>query len=143
MPLSDKLALALAWPLLGLASVLLRMLAFRRVAPLLGTQIGAVGCVPLADDRQESRARMVRRAVRRAARISPWRNDCLPQALAGAVFCRALGLPVTTHLGVRLNGSKPLEAHAWTCCGRVPVTGGEGFSQWMPVSCFAAVPLRA
>ncbi|MFM5949977.1 MAG: lasso peptide biosynthesis B2 protein [Novosphingobium sp.] len=138
MPLADKLALAMAWPLLGIAALLVRLIAFKRFALLLGQPIGPVGCVPLANEDQETRARIVRRAVRRAARISPWRNDCLPQALVGAVLCRLSSVPVTTHLGVRLGGAKPMEAHAWTCSGRVAVTGGEGFSEWTPVQCFAA-----
>jgi Transglutaminase-like superfamily len=138
MPLADKLALTAAWPMLALAALLIRMFAFKRLTPLLGAQLGAVGCVPLADEPQEHRARIVRRAVRRAARISPWRNDCLPQALTAALLCRLLAVPVTTHLGVRLDGAAPLEAHAWTCVGRVAVTGGEGFSGWAPVSCFLA-----
>jgi Transglutaminase-like superfamily len=142
MPLADKLALALAWPLLWIAALLVRLVAFKRFAPLLGQPIGPVGCVPLADEVQEDRARIVRRAVRRAARISPLRNDCLPQALVGAVLCRLTGVPVTTHLGVRLGGTKPMEAHAWTCSGRVAVTGGEGFSEWTPVQCFAATARR-
>jgi Transglutaminase-like superfamily len=136
----EKLAMLAVWPLLGLSALLIKLLAFKRLAPLLGQQIGPVGCVPVASADQERFARMVKRAVRRAALVSPWRSDCLPQALTGAVLCRVLGLPVTTHLGVRLDGSAPMEAHAWTCCGRVAVTGGYGFSEWVPVSCFAAVP---
>lgn len=139
MPLSDKALLAAAWPVLGLAALLVRVLAFRRLAPLLGRQIGAVGCIPVVSAGQEARARMVRRAVRRAARISSWRNDCLPQAFAAALLCRMLGVPLATHLGVRLGGAKPMEAHAWTCAGPVAVTGGEGFGEWVPVSCFLSV----
>ncbi|MBN8499983.1 MAG: lasso peptide biosynthesis B2 protein [Sphingomonadales bacterium] len=139
MPLADKATLAIAWLLLALAALVIRWIPFRRLTPLLGRQIGAVGCIPLVTARQEDRARLVKRAVRRAATLSPWRNDCLPQALVGAALCRAVNVPVTTHLGVRLNGTAPLEAHAWTCSGKVAVTGGQAFVDWMPVSCFAAL----
>jgi Transglutaminase-like superfamily len=142
MPLADKLALVLVWPVLGFAALLLKLFAFKRLAPLFGQQIGAVGCVPLADPRQTDRARLVRRAVRRAAQVSPWRNDCLPQALTAAMLCRLLSIPVTTHLGLRIDGSSPLEAHAWTCSGQVAVTGGTGFDQWVPVSCFILLSKR-
>lgn len=140
MSLADRLLLAAAWVMILAAAAVLKLVAFKRLAPLLGRQVGAVGCVPLADPRQEARARAVRRAVRRAARISPLRNDCLPQALVGAVLCRLCKVPVTTHLGVRLNGEKPFEAHAWTCSGQVEVTGGSCFTAWTPVSCFVAIP---
>lgn len=143
MSIADKLCLATAWPLLGLSALTVRLIAFKRFAPLLGEKLGPVGCVPLAGEAQEARARTIRRAVRRAARISPWRNDCLPQAVTAAVLCRFAQVPVTTHLGVRLGGVKPMEAHAWTCAGRVAVSGGEGFSEWTPVQCFAALVRRS
>lgn len=139
MPAADKGLLFLAWPLFGICALVLKLVAFRRLAPILGEAIGPVGCVPLVSAEQENRARAVRRAVRRAARIAPWRNDCLPQALAGAVLCRLLSVPVSTHLGVRLGGARPFEAHAWTCSGQVAVTGGEGFREWTPVQCFLAL----
>lgn len=134
----DRALTLAAWPLLGICTVLLKTVEFRRLSLLLGGPVGAVGCTPLLTPREEVRARAIRRAMRRAARISPWRSDCLPQALGAAMLCRALSVPVATHLGVRLDGAKPLEAHAWTCSGRVQVTGGDGFSHWTPVQCFLA-----
>ena len=138
VPLADKAGLILAWLLLGLAAAGLRLLPFRRLAPLLGKQLGAVACVPLATLPQEARARFVKRAIRRAARIMPLRSDCLPQALAGAVFCRLAGAPTTAHLGIKLGDERPMAAHAWLCSGRVAVTGGVSFDEFTALSCFAA-----
>ncbi len=139
MPIREKALLAVAWGLIGLAAGLLHLLPFRRLAPLLGVPIGAVACLPLASKRQLYRAHAVRRAILRAARVAPFRADCLPQALVAAALCRALGVPAATHLGVRLDqGAEPIAAHAWVACGPVAVTGGHGFQSYTPVACFVS-----
>lgn len=137
MPVKDKALLLVAWCLLGLAAALLRVLPFRRLAPLLGIPIGAVAWVPIADKAQIARARMVRRAILRAARIAPFRSDCLPQALAAALLCRMLKVPASIHLGVRLSGERnQMAAHAWVCSGPEAVTGGRSFGTYTSVACF-------
>jgi hypothetical protein len=135
-PIGDKLCFALALPAIVLAAAALRLLAVRRLVWLLGPPLGAVGYIPLADAAQQRRARLIKRSIRRAATVSPWRADCLPQALTGALLCRWLAVPVASHLGVRLEGEPGIEAHAWLCSGRVAVTGGDGFGRFTSVSCF-------
>lgn len=137
MPLADKAALLAAWLLLGWAAIVLRLFAFRRVAPLIGMQAGPVAFVPLLDVRQDARARLVKRAIRRAARIAPLRSDCLPQLLAGAVLCRLMGVPTSGFLGVKLGEEPRMAAHAWLCAGRVQVTGGPSFGEYTVTCSFA------
>ena len=136
MPPSDKALLLMAFAALVIAAPLLRLVPFSRLAPLFGRPIGPVAWMPLLDARQSRRAQAIRRAVRRAARLSPFRRDCLPQALAGAALCRFFAVPAAVHLGVRKSGST-LEAHAWVCSGGVAVAGGQSFAAFTVVSCFA------
>ena len=139
LPIRDKALLVTAWGLITLAAGMLRLVPFRRLAPLLGVPIGPVACLPLVDKRQQYRAHAIRRAVLRAARIAPFRSDCLPQALVAAVLCRALHVPAAVHLGVKLDqGPVPMAAHAWVACGPVAVTGGYGFRTYAPVACFVS-----
>ncbi len=136
-PAKDKAALLMAWCLIGLSAAALRLVPFRYLAPLLGTQMGAVAFVPIATGKQVARARTVRCAIVRAVRIAPFRSDCLPQAFAAASMCRLLGVPASVHLGIRLDGAdKDMAAHAWTCAGPVALTGGRCFGVYTPVSCF-------
>jgi hypothetical protein len=127
-----------AWVLIALASLLLRLVHFRHLAGLLGRPLGAVACVPLIDGREEARAVLVHRAVSRAVQISPWRADCLPQALAAAVLCRFLRVPAAVHFGVALPKGERMSAHAWAVSGPIAVTGGASFREFTAVACFAS-----
>jgi len=141
MPAAEKAALLAAWVLIGLSALVLRLVAFRRLAPLLGKTIGPNVFVPLIDARQTERALLIKRAVRRAACIAPFRSDCLPQALTGAVFCRILRVPATTCLGIRLGSETKIAAHAWVCAGAIRVTGGLSFDEYAVVTCFSTARL--
>jgi hypothetical protein len=69
----------------------------------------------------------VARAIARAARHVPFRAVCLQQAFAALVMLRRRGLAATVNLGLaRAPGGGYLQAHAWTSCGHVPVTGDSG-----------------
>jgi len=122
------------------AAIRLRLAPTGSLLRAMGQSVGAVACAPLVDARGEARARLVRRSIRRAARVSPLRSDCLPQALAAATLCRWLMVPVALHLGVRRETKgqalRPLEAHAWVTAGPVAVTGGDGFESFVAVACF-------
>jgi hypothetical protein len=121
------------------ASIQLRLSPPGPLLRAMGQSVGAVACAPLLDARGEARARLVRRSIRRAARVSPLRSDCLPQALAAATLCRWLMVPVALHLGVRRETTgqarHPLEAHAWVTAGPVAVSGGDGFENFVAVAC--------
>lgn len=140
MPVKDKALLFLAWCLLGLGAAALRLVPFRRLAPLLGVSIGAVAYVPINRAKQVTRARDVRCAILRAARVAPFRSDCLPQAFAAAILCRLLKIPVSTHLGVRLEKeSTEMAAHAWACSGPIAISGGHSFETYTAVACFVSL----
>lgn len=134
----DKAGLLVACTLLAMAAMALRLVHFRHLAPLLGHPTGPDARLPLANLHQEKRALFVKRAIWRAATIMPVRCDCLPQALTGAVYCRLLGVPATTHLGVKLGTDRSIAAHAWLCSGRIAVTGGYSFDEFVAVSCFTS-----
>lgn len=139
-PLGLKLLTPVAWALIGVASGLLIVVPFRRLAPLMGRSLGAAALVPIADANQLRRARLIGRAVATAARFAPFRADCLPQAMAAVTFCHALNVPYAAFLGASMSTpDKPgeLTAHAWVRCGPVPITGGTGnFQRFGVVACF-------
>jgi hypothetical protein len=137
-------AFLLALALMLAAAIRLRLAPTGSLLRAMGQSVGAVACAPLVDARGVARARLVRRSIRWAARVSPLRSDCLPQALAAATLCRWLMVPVALHLGVRREtkgqGRRPLEAHAWVTAGPVAVSGGDGFESFVAVACFLSHP---
>lgn len=61
---------------------------------------------------------------RMAARV-PWRSDCLVQALAAQRWLERQGIGSTIHIGVRSDGDRSLDAHAWLTAGDRVVVGGD------------------
>lgn len=136
MRTKEKILLLAAWSLIGLMAAALRLIHVRYLAPLAGISLGPVGFTPIVTPVQLGRARMVRGAVLRAARVAPFRSDCFPQALAAAILCRISGVPTATHLGIKLDDhGKQMAAHAWVCSGSAALTGGHAFGEYTPVLC--------
>jgi hypothetical protein len=132
------------WGLLGIGKALIGTLSFRRLASCLGDASGVAPWVPLLDPAQEARAAQIGRAVRIAARYTPWDSNCFPQALAARLLLGLYGVPYALYFG--LTGdctSSGMKAHAWVAAGRVRVTGGESFGRFVVVGVFVARNLRA
>jgi len=82
-------------------------------------------------------ADVIARAIARTSRHVPFRAVCLQQAFAALLMLRRRGLAATVHLGVLREGGE-LNAHAWSQCGDVPVTGVTAARGFTPVAVFAA-----
>jgi hypothetical protein len=129
-----------AWIAIGMASALIALLPFRRIAPLLGQNLGAVMFVPFASDAQVARARLIGRTIGLAARYAPFRSNCYPQAMVGAALCLLYRVPYALNFGVRLEGeARKLDAHAWIASGGATVTGGAAsFAAFNTLACFVS-----
>ncbi len=60
-----------------------------------------------------------------AARLVPWRADCLVQAMAAQRWLGGERRATELVIGVHKAAGGRLEAHAWLRCGAVTVTGGD------------------
>ena len=127
-----------AYPLLGLARLALLILPFRHIAPWLGCNYRTAAVMPLATRRQTLHALRIGRAIRTAARYTPWESKCLAQAMVARALLGFRRLPYALYLGVRKDAETDLAAHAWVCTGPVAVTGGHGFRQFTVVGTFVA-----
>lgn len=113
----------LAWLLLGVARLAVRLVPFPRLARLLGSP-GEDPVAPPVPVAAAGRARWIGAATSRAAERTPWQSECLPQALAVGVQLRLVGIPHTTSFGMqRRDGA--LTAHAWVSVGGHSVVGGD------------------
>ena len=137
-PPAEKALIPVAFVLLGASRAALAAVPFRRIAPLLGEDVGAAAVVPLAGGREIARARTVARVVETAARLAPWQSRCLARALTARVLLGAAGVPYALFLGVTRADDADLKAHAWVCTGPVSVTGGRPFGRFTVVGTFVA-----
>ena len=131
-----------AWLLIGASAAMVALLPFRRIAPLLGVNLGATAHRPACTPQQALRARRIGASVSIAASYAPFRSDCLPQAMAAKALCALWRVPCALLLGIERDRPEgELRAHAWTSCGDVVPTGGARcFATHVPLSCF--VPAR-
>ncbi len=139
-PAADWLLALRAWFLLGAfrAAVLLRPFPWVLRTLRLEGLPPSTPLLPYARGEFEgTEAARVRWAVSAAARRTPWRSECLPQALAALVLLRRKGVAGTLVLGVAPGEDEsPYRAHAWLGVeGRVLI-GERGVRGYTPVSAF-------
>jgi hypothetical protein len=138
----DQIRLVAAWSLLGLTRLAILVLPFRLVRRALGEhrdpRAGATAA-PIDDDALVRAAR-IGATVQLAARHTPWRSECYPQALTARILLGVARVPHVVSFGVRRDAGE-LVAHAWVHAGDVPVTGGTaeaytevGAFSWAPRS---------
>jgi hypothetical protein len=139
-PREERVWVPTAFVLLGLSRAALLTVPFKRIAPHLGTDLRTAPAVPLVNERQTMRALHIGRAVRTAARNTPWESKCLAQAMTARVLLGAVGIPYVLLLGVARDQDNAMEAHAWVLAGRASVTGSNGFGRYTVVAAF--VPRR-
>lgn len=64
-------------------------------------------------------------AVRVAARVLPFRTDCLIQAMAAHMWLARQNVQTNLWIGARKDNSRGFEAHAWLCYGDEAIIGGD------------------
>ncbi len=135
----EQVWLVPAWLGLGLASLAIALVAFRQIAPRLGSYCGLERPDVTTSIGQERRARQIARTVQLAARYAPWRADCYPQAIVARLLLGFYRLPYCLSLGLRRDAaSGAMQAHAWVRSGSVCVTGGNGDEAYRTVGIFVS-----
>jgi len=137
LTLLEQCLLPPSWCLLGLAAIVIHLVAFRRLAPLLGRSLGPGTFNALPTEQQRLRAMAIGRSVQLAARHTPWASLCQAQAIVARCWLGVLRIPYVINYGVRKNPLAVLEAHAWVCVGSLFVTGGDGHAGYVVVGAFA------
>jgi hypothetical protein len=122
-----------ALALCTVASVMLRVLRFSRMAPRLGRHMAE--SPPHQPGAMGATVSRISWAIETAARVLPWKPLCLPQAVTAKWMLRRRGIPSTLYLGT--DPASNYDAHAWVRVGGVIVTGGADERRFAVVSTFA------
>ena len=128
---ADRLLLAEAVAMLALASSLVALAPFRRVAALAGHPEHTVP----GSAEQARLIRTVSWAVRAAARRVPWRAKCIEQGFAAHWMLRRRSVPTVLHYGVARRDDG-LVAHVWVRSGKADVIGCENLADFAEVAQF-------
>ena len=131
LPVGSKVLLLEAWITLGLSRGMVLTLPFRWIAPGLRRRLPESG-----QTYGQAQARAVGWALRVASQYTPWKSNCLAQAIAGKRMLHRRKLSSTLVLGVRKGEQDELEAHAWLDCGSITLTGGHDHAGYSVVSSF-------
>ncbi len=136
LPRFERCLFCPAWLLLGLARAAVLCLGFRRIAPWLGRPVAEPPSLLSLDERGWRRARQIGRTLRLSARHTPWKSNCLAQALAARCLLGLFGIPHVVCFGVARSDASQLQAHAWVIAGQSFVTGGAGAQRFTRTGCF-------
>ncbi len=134
--LFEQLWFVPVWLMLGLSRGAVLVVAFRRLAPLLGVSVPPYPWVPLVNRRQRLRALRIGRVVRMAAGYTPWSSNCFAQAITARFLLVWYGIPYALYFGLApAETAGKAQAHAWVASGPVQVTGMHG--PFPPLTCRA------
>ncbi|MEL6239552.1 MAG: lasso peptide biosynthesis B2 protein [Pseudomonadota bacterium] len=127
----QALSVPVLYVALGAARGAVLVLPFRLYAPLFGApstepdEAEKASVLTPEAERNGARARRIGVIIEAVARFTPWKSNCLAQALVVAVCLRLLKIGFSVHFGVARteDAVTAVEAHSWVMVGAFPVTG--------------------
>lgn len=131
---AERLLVVEATAMLAVASFLVALAPFRRVAALAGHP----GRTSPAPAEQTRHIRAVSWAVRAVARRVPWRAKCIEQGFAAHWMLRRRSVPTVLHYGVARRDDG-LVAHVWVRSGETEVIGCENLAEFAEVAQFPPI----
>ncbi|MDA3971870.1 MAG: lasso peptide biosynthesis B2 protein [Desulfobulbaceae bacterium] len=126
-----------AFILLGLMRVAILTIPFKWLTRSLDHAQNQRNLVILMSQEVEM-ASLVSLSINRAAKYTPWKSACLAQALTAQYMLRKRHIPGLFFLGLRKNKDveQKMDAHAWSKCGDLMITGGKGHEGFTVISVF-------
>jgi len=134
-PFSEKTLYVEAAFWLGISRLALRVMPFKRIAPMLGTHMAGSAENDVHGDRETELS--IARAILTMSRYLPWECKCLVQAISGKMMLRRRKISSTLYLGVAKKEDGDVNAHAWLRVGTTVIIGGGGLERFAVVSTFA------
>lgn len=110
--------------LLGFFQVVIWVVPFRIYARRLDKKFTKMLVNSRPDQLAGGYSRLIGRLVSRMAKITPWPSKCLVQALTVKFLLRRFKIPNEMFIGVALDDTQKLSAHAWVNVADFTVVGG-------------------
>lgn len=128
--------------LCGIARVAIFTRPLSRLSPYFGKFYQTAILSTILSNEAWQQAQRIGRAVRMAAKYTPWDSSCLTQAMVAAFWCRRFKVPHVFYIGFTKSADprKRFEGHAWLMAGPIAVTGGQGRLNYTVVSTYVYFP---
>ncbi len=126
-----------AYITLGIMRTAILTVSFKRLTRSL-EHFPKKGEITALNDNEISIAIAVGQAITRASIHTPWESACLVQSLTAQKMLQKRGIPGVFYLGAMKDeaSEKKMKAHAWSQCGDIIITGGEGHEDFTVLSVF-------
>lgn len=126
-----------AYITLGIMRAAILRVSFKRLTRSL-THDSKQSELPKLNEQEMKTARIVGRAIVRAAAYTPWESLCLAQSLTAQRMLQKRGVAGVFYLGVMKDEEEKgkMKAHAWTQCSDAIITGGGGHEAFTVLSVF-------
>lgn len=96
----------------------------------LSPKIGSVGAETPFDTQNPPQVMQVRKIVRAVSKRMPWTCNCMVRALTMKKMLSRRAIASTLYMGVALNETGNMEAHAWLRCGNEYISGKTGMERF-------------
>lgn len=123
--------------ILGFSRLAVILLPFRWIAHFLGEVNKETPTRTTSFDQIVLR---IGKIIKLAASHTPWKSNCLAQAIAGKIMLARRHIPSTLYLGVAKEKTHPagMSAHAWLRCGNRVIIGDQNRQEFTIVGRFGA-----
>lgn len=135
LPFKLKILFSEAFVLLGYFRFLIFHKQFKDISYKLGKQYEETDFIN--DDFNSEKIKNIKYVIACASRHTLWQSMCLVQAFTAKKMLKDRKIKSTVYLGVSKNENNELIAHAWTRCGEVYITGGNGHKKFTVTGFFS------
>lgn len=140
LPLRRKVWALVMYPLSGLIRASVLSIPFKYLNKGLGIQHKNYQLCPLVTDYQLQRSVEIGRTIRMIAKYTPWKTNCMVEAILARIFLAYYDIPYIFYMGAYLtkDPKEPMKAHAWLSTGPYIIVGGRGHKKYAIVSSFVS-----
>ena len=138
MPSKHKLFFVINYLLCGVARLAIHIFPLAYLKRYFGPYYKITVLSTLISNQQRSQALLISKSVKLAANYTPWKSNCLTQAMVAKFWCRQYKIPYILYIGFMKAVDEPggYMGHAWTTAGDVFITGGDGLANYHVISSF-------
>lgn len=120
--------LVLIYPLSGIIRLLILSLPFSVWRKYFGSYNSNCQLCTLSSVEQIEKALKIGRTIRISSKYTPWKSNCMVEALLARYFLMRFDIPHVIYFGARLKKSATshMKAHAWVMTSNTFIVGGRG-----------------